>query len=100
MTNWKQIRICFFFFFFELVRFLDRFLKNPSFKIEQADGLTFFFQNDILPLFFSGLLSFLVGMKRTTRRFVARKRDNSHFLCYVLISPKVKSCAGNNSHTV
>ena len=28
------------------------------------------------------------------------KRDNSHFLRYVLISPKLTACAGHNSHTV
>ena len=47
-----------------------------------------FFQSDMLPLFFSGLLSYLVGMKRTSRR-VMFKRDNSHFLHYV-ISPKAE----------
>ena len=41
-----------------------------------------------LPLFFSGLLSYLVGMKRRTSRHVTYKTDNSHFLCYVLIFPE------------
>ena len=45
-----------------------------------------FFQSYMLPLFFSGLLSYLVGMKRSTSRHVICMRDNSHFLHYVLIS--------------
>ena len=49
-----------------------------------------FFQNYMLPLFFSGLLSYLVGIKRRTSRHVTCKRDNSHFLCYVLISPEAE----------
>ena len=36
---------------------------------------------------------------RTCRR-VACKRDNSHFLCYVLRTLKEKSCAGHYSYTV
>ena len=40
----------------------------------------------MLPLFFSGLLSYLVGMKRRISRCVTCNRDNSHFVCYVLIS--------------
>ena len=48
-----------------------------------------FFQSCMLPLFFSGLISYLVGMKRTTNRCVTCKRDNSHFVRYVLISPDV-----------
>ena len=39
-----------------------------------------FFQSDMLPLFFSGLLSYLVGIKRRTNRHVTCKRDNSHSL--------------------
>ena len=50
----------------------------------------FFFQSYMLPLFFSGLLSYLVGMNRMTSRRVACKKDNSHFLCYVFISPDVR----------
>ena len=42
------------------------------------------FQSCMLPLFFSGLLSYLVGMKRRTSRCVMCKRDNSHFVRYVL----------------
>ena len=45
-------------------------------------GLTFwltFFQSYMLPLFFSGLLPYLVGMKRRTSRCFQCKRDNSHF---------------------
>ena len=49
-----------------------------------------FFQSCMLPLFFSGLLSYLVGMKRTTSKCVTCKRDNSHFVHYVLISPDVR----------
>ena len=40
----------------------------------------------MVPLFFSGLLSYLIGVKRRTSKHLACKRDNSHFLCYVLIS--------------
>ena len=45
------------------------------------------FQSCMLPLFFSGLLSYMVGMKRTTSRCVTCKRDNFHLVRYVLISP-------------
>ena len=45
----------------------------------------------MLPLFFSGLLSDLVGIKRRTSRGVACKRDNSHFVLYVLVSPDVRT---------
>ena len=48
------------------------------------------FQGYMLPLFFSGLLSYLLGMKRRTSRYVVRKRDNFHFLCYVFISPEAE----------
>ena len=53
----------------------------------------------MLPLDLSGLLSYSVGIKRRTSRRVTCKRDNSHFLRYVL-TLKPKSCAGHNSHTV
>ena len=52
--------------------------------------LTLFFQSDILPLFFSGLLSYLVGIKKRISRLVTSKRDNFHFLRYVLISPEAE----------
>ena len=45
----------------------------------------------MLPLFFSGLLSYLVGMKTKTSRCVTCKRNNSHFVRYVLISPNVRT---------
>ena len=48
------------------------------------------FQSYMLPLFFSGLFSYLVGMKLRTSRCVACMRDNSHFLSYVLISPEAE----------
>ena len=48
------------------------------------------FQSDMLPVFFSGLLSYLVGMKRRISRCLACKRDNSHFLHYVLISTEAE----------
>ena len=38
-------------------------------------------------ILFSGLLSYLVGIRKRTSRRVGCKRDNCHFLCYVLISP-------------
>ena len=53
-------------------------------------GLPFgkpFFQSYILPLFFSGLLSYLVGIKKRTSRRVGCKRDSSR---YVLISPEIE----------
>ena len=40
--------------------------------------------------FFSGLLSYLVGMKRETSKHVTCKRNNSYFLPYILISPDVR----------
>ena len=49
-----------------------------------------FFQSCMLPLFFRGLLSYLVGIKRRTSRCVTYKRDNSHFVRYVFISPDVR----------
>ena len=58
------------------------------FSPEVIPGLPFglqFFQSDMLPVFFSGLLVYLVGMKRRTSRHVTCKRDNSHFHHYVLI---------------
>ena len=42
-----------------------------------------FFQSYILPLFFTRLLSYLVGAKRRTSGHLGCKRDNSHFFCYV-----------------
>ena len=59
-----------------------------------------FFQSDMLPLFFSGLLSYLIGMKRRTSRFVTCKRQLSLFFVMYLSPLKPKSCAGHNSHTV
>ena len=91
----SSLEVFFFFFFF----------LNLSFKIAmsgRAGGLaglgrrprcTFwltFFQSCMVPLFFSGLLSYLVGMKRRTSRCVTCKRDNSHFVRYVLISPDIR----------
>ena len=83
---------------------MDGFLKNPSFKIAMSrracvrwagvgrcPRFTFlltFFQSFLLPLFFNGLLSYLVGMKRRTSRCFTCKRDNSSFLCY-LKSPSI-----------
>ena len=49
-----------------------------------------FFQSCMLPLFFSGFLSYLVGIKRRTSRHVGCKKDNSHFHCYILIPPEVE----------
>ena len=43
----------------------------------------FFFQNYMLPLFFNGLLSYLVGIKRRTSRSFKCKRDNSYLLHYL-----------------
>ena len=39
---------------------------------------------------FSGLLSYLVGIKRRSSMRVTCKRDYSHFLCYVLIPPEAE----------
>ena len=49
-----------------------------------------FSQSDILPLLFNGVLSYSIGMKGRTSRRVTCKRDNSHFLRYVLISPEAE----------
>ena len=49
-----------------------------------------FFQSCMLPLFFSRLLSYLVGIKRRTSRCATCKRSNSHFVRYVLFSPDVR----------
>ena len=49
-----------------------------------------FFQSCMLPLFFSGLPSYLVGMKKRTSRRVVCKRNNAHFLHYVLISLDIR----------
>ena len=59
-------------------------------KKKTSSEVNLFFQSLMLPLFFNGLLSYLVGMKRKTSRRVACKRDNFHFLHYVLISPDVR----------
>ena len=80
----------------QLSDFWTRFSKSPSFKITmsgQVGGcvgglprLTFlltFFQSCMLPLFFSGLPLYLVGMKKRTSRCFPCKRDNSHFLHYL-----------------
>ena len=40
-------------------------------------------QSYMLPLFFDGLHSYLVGMKRRTSRCFTCKRDNSYFLRYL-----------------
>ena len=56
-------------------------------------GLPFFvnlFSKLYVTLFFSGLLSYFVGINRRTRRRVVCKRDNSHFFRYVLISPEAE----------
>ena len=45
-----------------------------------------FFKSCILPLFFSGLLSYLVGMKRRTSRHVTYKSDDSSFP-FMYLSP-------------
>ena len=44
----------------------------------------------MLTLFFSGLLSYLVGIKRRTSRHVTCKKENSHFLHYLLITPEAE----------
>ena len=79
------------------LKFLDGFLKNPSFKIAmsgRASGrrplrFTFwltFFQSFMLPLFFDGLLSYLVGMKRRTSRGFTCKRQLLLSLLFSLLS--------------
>ena len=49
------------------------------------------FQSYMLPLFFSGLLSYLVGIKRRTSRSVMCKRVTFFFI--YLFPPKPKFCA-------
>ena len=48
--------------------------------------------NEYHNIYFRGEIrkKYVVGMKRRTSRREARKRDNSHFLCYVLISPEAE----------
>ena len=69
-------------------------LKNLTFKIAMSGWAGFgrrprftfwltFFQSCMLPLFFDGLHSYLVGMKRRTSRGFTCKRDNSYFLLYL-----------------
>ena len=83
-----------------LCRFWTGFSKNPSFKIAMsgrpgghrprftcAFWLTNFFQSDMLPLFFSGLLSYLVGMKGRTSSRVACKMVSCSLL-FLIISPE------------
>ena len=48
------------------------------------------FQSYMLPLFLNGMLSYLIGIKLRISSHVFCKRDNSVFLCYVLISPEAK----------
>ena len=59
-----------------------------------------FFQSDILPLFFSGLLSYLVGIKKRTSRQVWSRETTLAFFVMYLSPLKHKSCAGHNSNTV
>ena len=85
--------VVFFFFFFVFFFCFFCFFKNKRpLKLRCPGGrasgvervnLFFFFQSYMLPLFFSGLLSYLVGMKRRTSRCFPCKRDNSHFLHYL-----------------
>ena len=49
----------------------------------QVNLLVNLFFKVMLPLFFSGLLSYLVGMKKRTSRCFPCKRGNSHFLHYL-----------------
>ena len=70
--------------------FLRFVLISPD--VGHRPRLTFwltFIQSDMLPLFFSGLLSYLVGMMRRTSGRDTCKKVNSHFLRYVFISPEV-----------
>ena len=69
---------------------LNFFVMYLSSLMSEVNLLVNFFQSYMLPLFFSGLLSYLVGMKRRISRHVTCKRDNSHFPRYVLISPEAK----------
>ena len=41
----------------------------------------------MLPLFYSGLLSYLVGIKGSTSRHVVCKRDNSLHFFFMYLSP-------------
>ena len=77
-------------------RMQERQLSLSSFCISPLQSsqvyilVNLFFKVIMLPLLFSGLLSYLVGMKRRTSGCVAGKRDNSHFLHYILISPEAE----------
>ena len=59
---------------------LTFFVMYLSFLMSNVYLLVNLFQSYMLPLFFSGLLSYLVGMKWRTSRRVACKRDNSFSL--------------------
>ena len=58
--------------------------------LSQVNLLVNLFKSYMLPLFFSGLLSYLVGMKRRTSGCFLCKRDNSHFLHYLKKKKKKK----------
>ena len=74
----------------ETTSFFVMYLSPLTSEVYPLVNLFFFFQSYILSLFFSGLLSYLIGVQRRTSKHVACKRDNSHFLRYVLISLDVQ----------
>ena len=65
---------------------LTFFIMYLSPLTSQVYFLVNLFQSYMSPLFFIGLLSYLVEMKRRISRHMVCKRDNSHFLRYVLTS--------------
>ena len=69
--------------------FLRYVLISPDFR-GLLFGKPFLKVTYMLTFFFSGLLPYLVGIKRRTSRCVRCKRDNSHFLRYFLSSPEAE----------
>ena len=74
---------------FFLIRPLNNGIRAGGRRARFTFWLTFF-QSCMLPLFFNGLLSYLVGIKRRTSRCVTCNRDNSYCVRYVFISPDVR----------
>ena len=82
----------------QLFTFFIIYVSSLTFEIYLLVNL--FFQSYILPLFFSVLLSYLVGMKSGLIG-VSHTRETSLISFVMYLSPlKPKSCAGRNSPTV
>ena len=82
----KESILCFWTGFFFFLNLSFKIMMARQAGVGQAGGcwassevylLVNLFQSCMLPFFFSGLLSYLVGMKRTTSRCVTCKRNYS-----------------------